>query len=143
MRNRTIIIGCGKLGAAIANHASITGGNVVVVDTNPDAFSRLDQNFSGFPIAADATDPHELVAAGIENANEVVITTGDDNVSLLLTHMCAEKYGVPYIYVRFDDPEKGLLIQGLEGVRAIYPFQLSRARFNLFQGKDEEEGDDE
>ena len=57
--------------------------------------------------------------------------------------MCAEKYGVPYIYVRFDDPEKGLLIQGLEGVRVIYPFQLSRNRFNLLQGKEEgEEGDD-
>ena len=56
----------------------------------------------------------------------------DDNVNLFLAHLCAKVYEVPYIYVRFDDPDKGLLIQGMN-IKAIYPFQLSKDRFNLLR----------
>ena len=132
MRNQTFIIGCGKLGASIANDSSRRGLAVVVIDTNMAVFSQLDDNFSGIPKVADATDPNALLDAGILNAYEVIITTGNDNVSLFLAHVCAKIYEVPYVYVRFDDPAMGLLIQGMN-IKAIYPFQLSRDRFNLLK----------
>lgn len=132
MRNQTFIIGCGKLGASIANDSSRRGLDVVVVDSNSAVFSQLDDNFSGIARVADATDPNALLDAGILNAFEVIITTGNDNISLFLAHLCAKIYQVPYIYVRFDDPALGLLIQGMN-IKAIYPFQLSRDRFNLLK----------
>lgn len=132
MRNQTFIIGCGKLGASIANDSSRRGLDVVVIDGNQDVFSQLDDNFSGIAKLADATDPNALLDAGILNAKEVIITTGNDNVSLFLAHLCAKIYEVPYVYVRFDDPAMGLLIQGMN-IKAIYPFQLSRDRFNLLK----------
>ena len=132
MRNQTFIIGCGKLGASIANDSSRRGLDVVVIDSNMAVFSQLDDNFSGIPKVADATDPNALLDAGILNAAEVIITTGDDNTSLFLAHLCAKIYEVPYVYVRFDDPAMGLLIQGMN-IKAIYPFQLSRDRFNLLK----------
>ncbi len=132
MRNQTFIIGCGKLGASIANDSSRRGLDVVVIDSNMSVFSQLDDNFSGIPKVADATDPNALLDAGILNAAEVIITTGNDNTSLFLAHLCAKIYEVPYVYVRFDDPAMGLLIQGMN-IKAIYPFQLSRDRFNLLK----------
>ena len=132
MRNQTFIIGCGQLGASIANDSSRRGLDVVVIDSNMAVFSQLDDNFSGIPKVADATDPNALLDAGILNAAEVIITTGDDNTSLFLAHLCAKIYEVPYVYVRFDDPAMGLLIQGMN-IKAIYPFQLSRDRFNLLK----------
>ncbi len=132
MKNKSIIIGCGRLGSSIANYSSSQGEDVIVIDEDKESFNRLDDVFSGYKIVANATDVDELEEAGIESARQVVITTGDDNVNLFLAHLCARVYGVPYIYVRFDDPDKGLLIQGMS-IKAIYPFQLSKDRFNLLR----------
>lgn len=132
MRNSIIVLGCGKFGSSIANHASASGENVIIIDKNKSAFSRLDESFSGYTIVADVTDVLELEDAGIKNASDVLIATGDDNVNLYLTHLCAKIYQVPYVYVRFEDPDKGLLIQGLN-VKAIYPFQLTLDRFNTLR----------
>ena len=132
MRNRTFVIGCGRLGASIANYASQQGQSVVVLDDNKAAFTRLDDSFSGYTIVCDATDVDELKDAGINTAKEIIITTGNDNVNLFLAHVSATLLEVPYVYVRFDDPEKGFLIQGLN-IKPIYPFQLSWDRFNLLK----------
>ena len=83
MRNKNIIIGCGRLGASIANYEASLGGDVIVIDSNGESFDRLDELFSGYTIVADATDVDELEEVGIANAKQVVITTGDDNVNLL------------------------------------------------------------
>jgi trk system potassium uptake protein len=129
MKNKFLVIGCGRLGAAIANHASEMGENVVVVDTVPASFDRLNDLFSGYKITADASNIRSLEDAYVTSARTVVIVTGDDNVNLFLAHACSQIYGVPEIYVRFDDPDKSALIAGNENVKAIYPSELS---FNKF-----------
>jgi len=108
------------------------GENVVVVDPNKASFEKLNDAFSGITIASDTTDIDELRDAGLDSAKEAVITTGDDNVNLFLAYVCCKIFEIPYIYVRFDDPDKGLLIQGLP-IKAIYPFQLSLDRFSLLR----------
>jgi len=128
MRNKTLIIGCGRLGSSIANETSLSGGNVVVMDSDKKAFDRLSDIFSGYKIIADATDLAALEDANIRTCREVIITTGSDNVNLFLAHVCDRVFEVPHIYVRFDDPDKGILIKGFN-VQPIYPFQLSHDRF--------------
>lgn len=131
MKSLTIVVGCGRLGRSIAAYTSKSGGNVVVMDDSKESLDKL-QDFPGIKIAADATDVDELVDAGIEQAREIIITTGDDNANLFIAKVAAEIYKVPYIYVRFDDPDKGLLIQGLS-VSAVYPFQLSLDKLNAMR----------
>lgn len=138
MRNSIIILGCGRLGASIANYYSASGENVIVIDNKKDAFSRLNDSFSGYTVLADVTDVSELEEAGIQNTSDVLIATGDDNINLFLTHICAKIYQVPYVYVRFEDPDKGLLIQGLS-VKAIYPFQLTKDRINTLRAGENRE----
>ncbi len=131
VKSLTIVVGCGRLGRSIATYSSQSGGNVAVVDHNKESLEKL-QDFPGIKINADATDIDDLKEIGIENAKEIIITTGDDNANLFLAKVAAEIYKVPYIYVRFDDPNKGLLIQGLP-VSAIYPFQLSLDKLNIMR----------
>ena len=132
MRTRSFIIGCGRLGGSIASYSSQQGLSVVVIDSDKAAFGRLDESFSGYTIVCDATDLDELQEAGIASAKEVIITTGNDNINLFLAHACANLLQVPYVYVRFDDPEFGHLIQGMN-IKAIYPFRLSWDRFNMLK----------
>lgn len=132
MKNKIIIIGCGRLGASIANHESEMGENVIVIDENEQSFDRLDESFSGFKITGDSTDPTVLEQGYIKTASEVIITTGDDNTNLFLAHLCSLIYQVPEVYVRFADPEKSILISGMN-VKAIYPFELSLNKFTALE----------
>ena len=132
MRNKTFIIGCGRLGANVANESSSRGESVIVLDRDKTSFGRLDAQFSGITVTGNATSMETLVESGIYQANDLLIATGDDNLNLFLAHVCAKTFQVPHIYVRFNDPDEGLLVQGMN-VKAIYPFQLSRARFNVLR----------
>ncbi|MDD2654360.1 MAG: NAD-binding protein, partial [Candidatus Omnitrophica bacterium] len=42
-----IIVGCGRVGAELAKILSSEGHNVVVIDKNPQSFSRLGAGFNG------------------------------------------------------------------------------------------------
>lgn len=135
IKNKTVIIGCGRLGSSIANLASERGENVIVVDSVSSSFERLDDNFSGYKVTGDATDVSLLEDdAYIETAREVAICTGDDNVNLFLAHVCANIYGVPEVYVRFDDPDKSALIKDYPSIKAIYPFELSINKYASLEG---------
>ena len=136
---RTYVIGCGKLGAAIANDCSRRGLDVIVIDADASSFALLDDDFSGDPKVADASELDTLKALGIENAYEVYITTGNDNLSLFLAHACAILFKVAYVYVRFDDPALGILVQSESNIKPVYPFQLTRDRLSLLRSGGNEE----
>lgn len=133
LKNKTLIIGCGRLGSSMANKCAAERKNIVVVDKDADAFDRLSDTFGGFTIAGDSTDLSILEEAYISSAKEVIITTGDDNVNLYLAHVARKIYDVPEIYVRLDNPENEVLLKGLN-VKAIFPFELSYDKFNLLRG---------
>ena len=71
LRNKTIIIGCGRLGASIANKCVAEGKNIVVVDKSSDAFELLSDRFSGYTTTGDVTDLQVLEEAYIKTAKEI------------------------------------------------------------------------
>lgn len=133
LRNKTLIVGCGRLGASIANKDSSSGKNVLVIDRDPNSFEFLSDRFSGYQFTGDATDLLLLEEAYIGSAKEIIIATGDDNVNVFLAQVAREIYKVPNIYVRLDDPTLEVLLRGLD-VHAIYPFELSLDKFLLTRG---------
>jgi trk system potassium uptake protein TrkA len=138
IRNKILIIGSGRLGSIIADRASARGENVIVLDEKESSFKKLDEAFTGFKVHGDATDITLLEQdCYIESVSEVVIVTGDDNTNLFLAHLCAEIYNVPRVYVRFDDPDKAILISGSPNVKAIYPSDLSANKFFSIEAEGE------
>lgn len=133
LKNKTLIIGCGRLGASIANADSLSGKNVLVVDKDSRSFELLSDLFSGYTFLGDVTDLSLLEEAYITSAKEIIIATGDDNVNLFLAYVARKLYNVPKIYVRLDDPSLEILISDLD-VEAIYPFELSLDKFSRMRG---------
>ena len=133
LKNKTLIIGCGRLGASIANADSLSGKNVLVVDKDSSSFELLSDLFSGYTFLGDVTDLSLLEEAYITSAKEIIIATGDDNVNLFLAYVARKLYNVPKIYVRLDDPSLEILISDLD-VKAIYPFELSLDKFSRMRG---------
>ena len=112
LKNKTLIIGCGRLGGSIANECSIEGKNIMVVDINENCFDSLSNKFSGYTFTGDVTDLSVLEEAYIASAKEIIITTGFDNVNLFVAYVARKIYDVPNIYVRLNDPTNECLIQG-------------------------------
>ena len=44
---RTIIVGCGRVGATLASRLASEGDLVTIIDTRTEAFDRLDDAFTG------------------------------------------------------------------------------------------------
>ena len=133
IKNITLIIGCGRFGSSLANKYSQQGKFVMVVDNKAENFDRLANNFSGYTFTGDASIVTVLEKAYITKAKEIIITTGDDNTNILVTHIARKIFNVPNIYVRLDDPESENLIKGLD-VHAIFPFELSFDEFIKLKG---------
>lgn len=83
IHNYTIIIGCGRLGANLANTLSDNGEDVLIIDKNREAFRKLSPAFGCLSLQGDATDLDVLQEAQIGNASAVVAVTNHDNANIL------------------------------------------------------------
>jgi trk system potassium uptake protein TrkA len=67
-KHYTVVIGCGRLGANLANALSDEDGNVLIIDKNKDAFRKLSPSYGGLTVVGDATDLGVLQEAQINKA---------------------------------------------------------------------------
>ncbi len=119
-----IIIGCGRLGSHLANLLSASKKSVVIIDKDERSFKRLDPNFSGFTIEADAIEEEVLEEAKIEQADVVVSVTDDDNTNVMLAQIAKKIYNIPKVVARLIEPNKRKIYDKL-GIVTICPTILS------------------
>lgn len=122
--NYTIIVGCGRLGANLANTLSNEGENVLIIDKNKDAFRRLESNFGGLSVVADGTDLVKLKEARINDSSTVIAVTNDDNTNIMIAQIARELFRVGRVIARLYDPECEIIYQKL-GINTICPAVLS------------------
>lgn len=102
-----IVIGCGRLGSFLANRLSNEGHSVVVIDINPGAFIALaPEQFSGFSLEGNATEPAVLKQAKTDKADVVICATDDENVNIMAAQVAKKKFNVPKVLTRIFDPNK-------------------------------------
>lgn len=123
-RNYAVVVGCGRLGALVANELSRRGESVVVVDIDPTAFSALEQAFGGFTIEGDATELATLREAKLDKATILVATTASDNVNLMVAQVAARVFKVPRVFARVMEPRRELSFKDV-GVMAFSPTSLA------------------
>ncbi|MCQ2086883.1 MAG: TrkA family potassium uptake protein [Bacilli bacterium] len=133
LKNKIIIVGCGRFGSSIANKYSEEGKNIMVVDADPNRFDKLSESFMGYKYVGDGTDISVLKKANIESAKQIIITSGSDNANILIAYIARKIFDVPEIYVRLEDPDSESLIKGLN-VKTIFPFELSFQEFKRIGG---------
>lgn len=133
IKNKIIIVGCGRFGSSIANKYSEEGKNIMVVDADQNRFDKLSESFMGYKYVGDGTDISVLKKANIESAKQIIITSGSDNANILIAYIARKIFDVPEIYVRLEDPASESLIKGLN-VKTIFPFELSFQEFKRIGG---------
>lgn len=123
-KNYTVIIGCGRLGANIANEISNEGSNVLIIDESSDAFRRLASNFGGLSVVGDGTDLDKLREIKLEDASTVIAVTNDDNTNIMIAQIARELFSVERVIARLYDPKCETVYRDL-GINTICPSALS------------------
>ena len=101
---RAVIVGCGRVGAGLAERLARAGHDVVIVDIDTDAFNRLEPDFPGQAIRADGTDEDVLRRVGTEDADWFYALTEGDNRNAFAAQLAAETFGVDNVVAKINDP---------------------------------------
>ena len=120
----TVIIGCGRLGANLANALSEEGENVLILDKEKDSFRKLSSSFGGLAVEGDGTELDTLRAADVQRADTVIAVTNNDNINIMIAQIAKECFSVKKVISRLFDPERECVYQEL-GIDTICPAVLS------------------
>ncbi len=114
---RTIIIGGGRVGRALATRLERRGEYVVIIEIDDEVVERA--RAAGFTtFEGDGSDTETLRRAGIEDAKRVVAVTGSDDINLLACQLVSTKFGVESLYARVNDTDNVGAFDSI-GVKAI------------------------
>ena len=114
---RTIIIGGGRVGQALATRLERRGEYVVIVEMDDEVVERA--RSEGFTVyEGDGSDTETLRSAGIEDAKRVITVTADDDINLLTCQLAITKFDIEAVYSRVNDSENTDAFDSI-GVTAI------------------------
>lgn len=119
---RAFIAGCGRTGAGLAEQLARAGHEVTIIDTNSEAFNRLDHGFPGRALRADVTDEDQLRRAGAEGVDLFFALTEGDNRNILAAQSATESLGIERVVAKVNDPVRA------EAYRALGLATLCRTR---------------
>jgi trk system potassium uptake protein TrkA len=101
---KTVIVGCGRVGATLAEVFDQAGNEVIVLDTSTMAFERLPSTFGGSAVRGDGTDEDTLRRAGAEDADVFLALTEGDNRNVMAAQVAIEALGARQVVAKINDP---------------------------------------
>lgn len=128
-----IIIGCGRLGANLANTLSDNEKSVLIIDRDKGSFRKLSPSFSGIILTGDATEIALLQEAEIEKATAVVAVTNNDNTNIMVAQMAKELFHIDQVVARLYDPERRCVYQEFD-IETISPSILATKAIDALLG---------
>ena len=117
---KALVIGCGRVGSTIALQLQREEWDVVVVDENEDALSRLGEHWPGAFLVGHGMDTDLLREAGIEEADAVVVATDGDNTNIVIGQVAQKRFDIGCVVVRVLDPARADFYS-TRGMRCVCP----------------------
>ena len=117
---KVIVVGCGRVGSAIAKQLDREGWDVVAIDEKEEALSRLGESWTGGFVVGHGMDVGVLRQAGIEDADAAVVATNGDNTNLVVSQVLQKRFGIDCVVVRVLDPARAEFYAS-RGLRTVCP----------------------
>jgi trk system potassium uptake protein TrkA len=119
---KVIVVGCGRVGSAVALELRAAGWDVSVIDEREEALGRLGDDWTGEFLVGHGMDLPLLREAGIEDADAVVVSTDGDNSNIVIGQMAQKQFDVPSVVVRILDPARADFYTS-RGLNVVCPTQ--------------------
>lgn len=108
-----VIVGCGRVGAELADAFGQRGYSVSIIDKKPEAFEHLHQGFEGRTFVGPGFDRELLEEAGVKEANVFIAVTNGDNSNIVCARIAKEHYGCKTVAARIYDPRRAQIYERL------------------------------
>jgi trk system potassium uptake protein TrkA len=126
-----LIVGCGRVGSALAKQLLDGGHEVSVMDSDPLSHERLNkdqmvtwEDAGGRYTVGTALEIDGLVEAGIEQADVFIAATSGDNTNLVIAQIAQRRFHVPRVVVRVADPARAAWYAE-QGLHTVCPTQIA------------------
>ena len=106
-------MGCGRVGASLADALARIGHEVAVIDRESSAFSRLSPEFTGERVLGMGFDREVLLRAGIEDAGAFAAVSSGDNSNIISARVARETFGVQRVVARIYDAKRAAVYERL------------------------------
>ena len=103
---KAVVIGCGRVGSAVAKGLAGDGWDVTVVDEREDALTRLGPSWRGGFVLGHGMDTTVLERAGVQDADAAVVATDGDNTNVVIGQVLQRRYEIGSVVVRVLDPAR-------------------------------------
>ena len=104
MDMNVIIVGDGKVGAALAGQLSSEGHDVTIIDSNPQVLNASSEQLDVMAVTGNGASMVTLREAGAEKADVLIAATSRDELNLL-TCLTGKKLGTAHAIARVRNPE--------------------------------------
>src|SRR6266702_967473 len=108
-----VIMGCGRVGAALTVQLAKSGHSVAIIDKRAEAFERLPPGFHAKTVVGFGFDREALEDAGIKDAGAFVAVSSGDNSNIVSARVAREYYHVPKVIARIYDPRRADIYERL------------------------------
>lgn len=115
-----IIGGGGKVGEVLAKHLLEAGNEIVVIEKKDEAADELARDLRGryMVVHGDCCDSRTMEEAGMRDADEFLVVTGQDDVNLVACEIADALYHPSRVVARVNNPKNERIFQSL-GINAI------------------------
>jgi trk system potassium uptake protein TrkA len=103
---KAIVVGCGRVGSAVARGLAAEGWDVTAIDENEDALMRLGPGWQGGFHVGHGMDVTVLERAGVAATDAAVVSTDGDNTNVVIGQVLQKRYDIPCVVVRVLDPAR-------------------------------------
>ncbi len=100
-----LIVGGGKVGTNVTRTLRGLNHEIVLIEQDERRYESLEVEFEDGALYGDGTELHVLEHAGIRRPPDIVVAvTGDDEDNIVICQLAKERYGVPKVVARVNDP---------------------------------------
>ena len=124
---KVVVMGCGRVGAALATELSEEGNEVLVLDIDAQAFRFLPDDFRGQTFVGNGIDVDTLELIKLRTADAFVSTTRGDNRNVMAAQIAKHIFGVNVVATRVFDPLREEMYRNM-GLRTINPTRVQAKR---------------
>ena len=127
---KIIIVGCGNVGATLAEQLSNEGHDIVVIDVREQLVQNISTSYDVLGIVGNGASFNVQSEAGVEEADLLIAVTGQDELNLLCC-LIAKKAGGCHTIARVSNPVYSREISFIKeelGLSMIINPQLAAAR---------------
>jgi len=121
---RGVVIGCGRVGSAVAKGLAADGWDITVIDESEDALARLGAGWRGGFVLGHGMDTRVLESARVAEADAAVVSTDGDNTNVVIGQVLQKRYEIGIVVARVLDPARAKFYAD-RGLPTVCPTQTA------------------